>query len=78
MSVQGEAFKWMTLLYLLFPTNDAKKLGIKNLNFQVLGTVQDSADIYAIYCLLAQMGFIHTCLQLRKWQEKLHLQKKLR
>lgn len=37
MSLQeGEALKWMNLLYLFFPTDDAKKLGIKNLNFQVL------------------------------------------
>ena len=59
MSLQeGEALKWMILIYLFFPTDDAKKLGIKNLNFQVLDTVQDSVDIYAIYCLLAQIGLI--------------------
>lgn len=48
----------MILLYHFFPTDDAKNLGIKNFNFQVLDTVQDSVDIYAIYCLLAEMGFI--------------------
>lgn len=60
MSLQeGEALKW-TIFTLYSQQMMQKKLGIKNLNFQVLDTVQGTPDTYAICCLLAEMGFIHT------------------